>query len=201
MSTIANQNSLTSKFFSSFFIYILVYLIWYDLILDLPTADSDIGSLIFLPHGARYLIIVGFGWVGFWAVFLGALFAPVFNEEVIKLNHHPLTEYINFWHNLESFIGPLSVLITVRLLYWAKLIDSLQGKLFFRQPSKLLLIVITSAFLNGLLSNFITAIAENATPTSPVRVIRFVVGDIVGALILLTCVFVGWRLWKRFIFN
>ena len=201
MSNVSNQYSLTSKFFFSFFLYILVYLIWYDLILDSSTMNDDIGSLIFLPHGMRYLLIIGFGWVGFWAVFLGAIFAPAFNEEVIRLNHHPLTEYLNFWHNLESLIGGLSLLVTVRFLYWAKLIDSLQGKLFYRQPSKLMLIVITSAFFNGLLSNFITAMAEHATPTSPIRVIRFVVGDIIGALILLTCVFVGWRLWKRFILN
>ena len=201
MSNVSKQYSLTSKFVFSFFLYILVYIIWYDLILNSSTIKNDVGSLIFLPHGMRYLLIVGFGWVGFWAVFLGAIFAPAFNEEVIRLNHHPLTEYLNFWHNLESLIGGLSLLVTVRFLYWAKLIDSLQGKLFYAQPSKLMLIVITSAFLNGLLSNFVTAMAEHATPTSPIRVIRFVVGDIFGALILLTCVFVGWRLWKRFILN
>jgi hypothetical protein len=201
MSNVSNQYSLTSKFVFSFFLYILVYIIWYDLILNSSTIKNDVGSLIFLPHGMRYLLIVGFGWIGFWAVILGAIFAPAFNEEVIRLNHHPLTEYLNFWHNLESLIGGLSLLVTVRFLYWAKLIDSLQGKLFYGQPSKLMLIVITSAFLNGLLSNFVTAMAEHATPTSPIRVIRFVVGDIFGALILLTCVFVGWRLWKRFILN
>jgi hypothetical protein len=201
MSNVSNQYSLTSKFVFSFFLYILVYIIWYDLILNSSTIKNDVGSLIFLPHGMRYLLIVGFGWIGFWAVILGAIFAPAFNEEVIRLNHHPLTEYLNFWHNLESLIGGLSLLVTVRFLYWAKLIDSLQGKLFYGHPSKLMLIVITSAFLNGLLSNFVTAMAEHATPTSPIRVIRFVVGDIFGALILLTCVFVGWRLWKRFILN
>lgn len=195
----SNRYSLINKFLFSFFLYLLVYVIWYNLLLSPIAISSDLGSIFYLPHGMRYLLIVGFGWVGFWAVFLGAMFAPVFNEEIIRLNNHTLSEYLDFWHNLESLIGALSVLVTVKFLHWAKLIDSIKGNLFFRQPTKLILIVITSAIFNGLLSNFATSYAIHGTETNPIRVIRFVVGDIFGAVVLLTIIFLGWRLWKRII--
>ena len=197
----SNRYSLINKFLFSFFLYLLVYVIWYNFILSPLAISSDLGSLFYLPHGMRYLLIVSFGGVGFWAVFLGAMFAPAFNEEIIRLRDHPLSEYLDFWHNLESLIGALSVLLTVKFLFWAKLIDSIKGNLFFRQPTKLMLIVITSAFFNGLLSNFVTSYADNGTETNPIRVIRFVVGDIFGAVVLLTFIFVSWHLWKRLILD
>ena len=50
-------------------------------------------------------------------------------------------------------------------------------------------------------------INEFAQPVEDIQSIKQVASisagndDIIGALILLTCVFVGWRLWKRFILN
>ena len=168
---------------------------------DSVTGGKDMGSLIFLPHGARYIIILAFGWVGFWAVFFGSLISPMINEEIVKLNPHPWTDYINLWHNLESFVGAFSVFAVVAFLYWAKIIDQWKGKLYFREPSKLLLIVISSAFLNGLLSNFITSQSSLGVETNPVRVIRFIAGDIMGAAIFLLLSFVLWRIWVRYISN
>jgi hypothetical protein len=193
--------SLKEQFLYSVAAYIIVYIFWYDVILNHVTGGKDMGSLIFLPHGARYIIILAFGWVGFWAVFFGSLISPMINEEIVKLNPQPWTDYINIWHNLESLAGALSVFAVVAFLYWAKIIDQWKGKLYFREPSKLLLIVIGSAFLNGLLSNFITSQSSLGVETNPVRVIRFIAGDIMGGVLFLLLSFVLWRIWVRYISN
>jgi hypothetical protein len=193
--------SLKEQFLYSVAAYILVYIFWYEVVLNSVTGGNDMGSLIFLPHGVRYIVILAFGWVGFWAIFFGSLISPIINEEIVRLNPHPWTDYINIWHNLESLAGALSMLAVVAFLHWAKIIDQWKGKLYFRQPSKLLLIVISSAFLNGLLSNFITSQSSLGVETNPVRVIRFIAGDIMGAALFLLLSFVLWRIWVRYISN
>jgi len=193
--------SLTEQFLYSVSAYIIVYIFWYEVILNHDTGGNDMGSLIFLPHGVRYIVILLFGWLGFWAVFFGSLISPMINEEIVKLNPQPWTDYINLWHNLESLAGALSVFAVVAFLYWAKIIDQWKGKLYFREPSKLLLIVIGSALLNGLLSNFITSQSSLGVETNPVRVIRFIVGDIMGGSLFLLLSFVLWRIWVRYISN
>jgi len=193
--------SLKEQFLYSVVAYIIVYIFWYDVILNHVTAGNDMGSLIFLPHGVRYLVILAFGWVGFWAIFFGSLVSPMINEEIVKLNPNPWTDYINIWHNLESFTGALSVLAVVAFLYWAKIIDQWKGKLYFMEPSKLMLIVIGSALLNGLFSNFITSQSSLGVDTNPIRIIRFIAGDIIGALLLLLAAFVLYRIWVRYIAN
>jgi len=193
--------SLKEQFLYSVVAYIIVYIFWYDVILNHVTAGNDMGSLIFLPHGVRYLVILAFGWVGFWAIFFGSLVSPMINEEIVKLNPNPWTDYINIWHNLESFAGALSVLAVVAFLYWAKIIDQWKGKLYFMEPSKLMLIVIGSALLNGLFSNFITSQSSLGVDTNPIRIIRFIAGDIIGALLLLLAAFVLYRIWVRYIAN
>jgi len=193
--------SLKEQFLYTVITYIIVYIFWYEVVLNHDTGGNDMGSLIFLPHGVRYIAILAFGWVGFWAVFFGSLISPMINEEIVKLNSQPWADYINIWHNLESLAGALSVFAVVAFLYWAKIIDQWKGKLYFREPSKLLLIVIGSAFLNGLLSNFITSQSSLGVETNPIRVIRFIAGDIMGALIFLLLSFVLWRIWVRYISN
>ena len=193
--------SLTEQFLYSVSAYIIAYIFWYEVILNHDTGGNDMGSLIFLPHGVRYIVILLFGWLGFWAVFFGSLISPMINEEIVKLNPQPWTDYINLWHNLESLAGALSVFAVVAFLYWAKIIDQWKGKLYFREPSKLLLIVIGSALLNGLLSNFITSQSSLGVETNPVRVIRFIVGDIMGGALFLLLSFVLWRIWVRYISN
>jgi len=193
--------SLKEQFLYSVAAYIIVYIFWYDVILNHVTGGNDMGSLIFLPHGVRYIAILAFGWVGFWAVFFGSLISPMINEEIVRLNPHPWTDYINIWHNLESLAGALSVFAVVVFLYWAKIIDQWKGKLYFREPSKLLLIVIGSAFLNGLLSNFITSQSSLGVETNPVRVIRLIAGDIMGGVLFLLLSFVLWQIWVRYISN
>ena len=196
-----NSLSLKEQFLYSVAAYIIVYIFWYEVILNPVTGGNDMGSLIFLPHGVRYIIILAFGWVGFWAVFFGSLISPMINEEIVKLNPHPWTDYINIWHNLESLAGAVSVFGVVLFLYWAKIIDQWKGRLYFREPSKLLLIVIGSALLNGLLSNFITSQSSLGVATNPVRVIRFIAGDIMGGVLFLLLSFVLWRIWVRYISN
>ena len=196
-----NLLSLKEQFLYSVAAYIFVYIFWYNIVLNNVTGSNDMGSLIFLPHGVRYLVILAFGWVGFWAIFFGSLVSPLINEEIVLLNHHPWTDYINVWHNLESFVGAFSVFAVVAFLYWAKIIDQWKGKLYFMEPSKLLLIVISSAFLNGLLSNFITSQSSLGVDTNPIRIIRFIAGDIFGALLLLLAAFVLYRIWVRYIAN
>ena len=193
--------SLKEQFLYSIVAYVIVYIFWYDLILNNVTGGNDMGSLIYLPHGMRYLLILVFGWLGFWAVFFAALLSPVVNEEIVKLNPQPWSDYINVWHNLESFAGAASVLVVVKFLYWAKILDKWKGRLFFKEPPKLLLIVIGSAFLNGLLSNFIASQSTLEVETHPVRVIRFIAGDIFGAILLLTVGLVAYRIWVRYISN
>ena len=193
--------SLKEQFLYSVAVYIIVYIFWYDVILNHVTGGKDMGSLIFLPHGVRYIAILAFGWIGFWGVFFGSLISPMINEEIVKLNPQPWTDYFNIWHNLESLAGALSVFAVAAFLYWAKIIDQWKGKLYFREPSKLLLIVIGSAFLNGLLSNFITSQSSLGVETHPVRVIRFIAGDIMGAIVFLLLSFILWRIWVKYISN
>lgn len=187
------------QFLLGFGFYLVIYIFWYDVLLNPITANKDIGSLIFLPHGARFLVIAIFGWIGFWAIFFGALLGPLINEEIVKLNSLPWENYLNIWHNLESFSGALCVLLVLRFLHWAKIIDRWRGDLFIHEPSKLMLIIFSSACINGLLTNFITSQSSLGVETSPIRVIRYVAGDIVGATYLLIFCYVGYKLWLRFI--
>ena len=59
-----NSLSLKEQFLYSFVAYVIVYIFWYDVILNDVTGGNDIGSLIYLPHGMRYLLVLAFGWLG-----------------------------------------------------------------------------------------------------------------------------------------
>ena len=47
--------SLTEQFLYSVFAYIIVYIFWYEVVLNHVTGGNDMGSLIFLPHEVRKL--------------------------------------------------------------------------------------------------------------------------------------------------
>lgn len=187
--------TITRNILITFAVYVFSYWLWRALILSPITAIDDLGSLIFLPHGIRLLSVILFGWVGVIGSLLGAVFSPY----IVLMNAEPLSIY-DFG---ETCAGALAPILSIFILRWVGLWNhAFNSKQIFKALSlKLLMLVIfLSSFLNAFSSNLITAANAEVEFRSPVAIINFLIGDIVGALIVITLaisVSIGFNRYKK----
>ena len=74
--------SLTSFVFSS-----ALWIIWYFFVVQIEGNPNWLGSLFYLPHAARVLCIVYFGWRAIPALFLAELVVPHGPERLRSAEH------------------------------------------------------------------------------------------------------------------
>lgn len=169
--------SITVYIFSMF-----VYSIWYFLqIIDLANIrvpNEWAGSLCYLPHGTRVLMICFFRYYALPGLYLAEISGP-------SLIHHE--DYISGW-TFAAIGSLLSVVFAVEVVKWTRVSPgkfSFFSSINFKNYKFLILVVIISALLNGLLVNLTISLINDAVTIDVITVFRFFIGDFIGASVLI----------------
>ena len=166
--------SLTSFLFSS-----VLWVLWHFIDTHVLFLAGK-GGLFYLPHAARVICVVYFGWKAIPALYLGELIGPY----VINPGMYPFSIL------MPSFISVISVPLSLALLNLLgfSLGQTRASPLNKRNYKHILLITIISAGFNALLVNLYLSrnnlSFSNAT-TDIEQVSAFLIGDILGATIVL----------------
>ena len=166
--------TLTVYIFSMF-----LYAIWYFFqVVDLAKMnplDEWIGSLVYLPHGARVLMFCYFRYYSLPGLYLAEISGP-------QLIHH--IDYVDGW-SLAALGSLSSVIIAVEIIRWVRKNPenfSVVKTLSFKNYKSLILVVLISAMLNGILANSLIALVNSTISIDVLTVLRFMIGDILGAI-------------------
>ena len=167
----------------------LCYAIWYPLqVIDLANLNPNnewLGSICYLPHGARVLMFCFFRYYSLPGLYLAEIHGPAYI-------HH--TDYMYGW-NIAALASLFSVVAAVELVKWTRATPgffSFFKKINFENYKFLVLVVVVSALLNGLLVNLILSLI-NSTSIDVITVFRFALGDLLGSF----CVTLGlWIIFK-----
>lgn len=171
--------SLTAFVFSS-----VLWIIWSFFTVQSEILPNWIGSLVYLPHAARVLMVVYFGWKAIPGLYLAELWGPLFVAQ----------EAYNIPLMLPSLISVMSV---PAALYSLKLFGfplgtTLKSPLNKRNYKHIGLITMISAFFNALLVNYcLNQMHVNFEPKTGMlieadinQVLRFFIGDMLGVIIV-----------------
>tara|TARA_Y100000766_G_scaffold275073_1_gene277718 strand:- start:173 stop:763 length:591 start_codon:yes stop_codon:yes gene_type:complete len=162
------------------------YAVWYPLqVIDLANMNPDrewLGSLCYLPHGARVLMFCFFRYYSIPGLYLAEISGPVLINDL---------DYMDGW-SIAAFASLFSVIASVELVKWTKATPgffSFFKKVNFQNYKFLFLVVIVSSLLNGLLVNSFLSLI-NSTSISVITVFRFAVGDFLGAIAVITTLWI-----------
>ena len=171
--------------------YMFLYGIWYFLhILDFANLRLDnewTGSLVFLPHGARVLMVCFFRYYSLPALYLADITGPsLLNHEQYNVN------YIE-GSNIAAIGCIAAVIMSVELIKWSRVSE---GKFSFFKPVNfknykfLFLVVVLSSLLSGVICNSIISIINDQISIDVLTVLRFMVGDFLGAVTVITIMWI-----------
>ena len=162
------------------------YAVWYPLqVIDLANMNPDrewLGSLCYFPHGARVLMFCFFRYYSIPGLYLAEISGPVLINDL---------DYMDGW-SIAAFPSLFSVIASVELVKWTKATPgffSFFKKVNFQNYKFLFLVVIISSLLNGLLVNSFLSLI-NSTSISVITVFRFAVGDFLGAIAVITTLWI-----------
>ena len=137
-----------------------------------------LGSLFYLPHAARVLCIVYFGWKAIPALFLAELWGPSFSILDIE-------SLINV---IPGLLSVLSVPLALQTLHWFgfPLGNTSKSPLNKRHYKHIALITMISAIYNSLLVNLmLTKFSMSSSEIGIDQIVRFFLGDMLGTTIVL----------------
>ena len=169
-----------------------LYCLWYMLsVIDIANMRIDnawAGSLCYLPHGARVLMVCFFRYYSIPAIYAAEVSGPL----LINKNDDYMMEYVAGWHF--GAIGCIAaVIIAVELVKWSKVTE---GKFSFFKPVNfknykfLILVIIISSLLSGVLCNSIVALINTSLTIDVITVLRFMVGDALGAITVIIAMWI-----------
>ena len=166
------------------------YSVWYFLqVLDLAGMNPNgewLGSLCYLPHGARVLMFCFFRYHSLPGLYLAEITGP-------SLIHHD--DYMNGWP-IAAFASLFSVAAAVELVKWTRATPgffSFFKEVNFENYKFLYLVIVVSALLNGLLVNVILSAINSTNSISVIIVFRFAVGDFLGAIAVIAALWIIFR--------
>ena len=165
--------SLTSFVFSS-----ALWIIWSFFVVQIEGNPNWLGSVFYLPHAARILCIVYFGWRAIPALFLAELWGPDFSI-------FDLESLINV---IPALISVLSVPLALQTLDWFgfPLGNTSASPLNKRNYKHIALITMISAIYNSLFVNLmLTKFSMSSQEIGIDQIVRFFVGDMLGTTIVL----------------
>jgi hypothetical protein len=173
---------------TSFTFSFAMWVIWSYFIMQANLNPSWDGSLIYLPHAARVLCVVYFGYKSIPALYLAEICGPLFFFPTI-----PDLQML--------FLAMLSVLSVPFALFILSLMgfslgNTRQSPLNKRYYRHIALIVMISAMFNALGVNlFLSQFDVNyfGKVADVVQVARFFIGDILGAATIITILSVTLR--------
>ena len=137
-----------------------------------------LGSLFYLPHAARVLCIVYFGWKAIPALFLAELWGPSFSIFDVE-------SLINV---IPGLLSVLSVPLALQTLHWFgfPLGNTSKSPLNKRNYKHIALITMISAIYNSLLVNLmLTKFSMSSSEIGIDQIVRFFLGDMLGTTIVL----------------
>ena len=171
----------------SMFLYSVWYFLqYYDVAGLAPFNDEWIGSLCYLPHGARVLMFCAFRYYALPGLYLAEITGP-------SIIHH--NDYLPGW-SFAAIVSLFSVIAAVELVKWTRATPgffSFFKKVSFENYKFVMLVVIVSALLNGILVNLVLSLINPGNSISALVVFRFAVGDFVGACAVIAT---GWVIFK-----
>ena len=171
----------------SMFLYSVWYFLqYYDVAGLAPFNDEWIGSLCYLPHGARVLMFCAFRYYSLPGLYLAEITGP-------SIIHH--NDYLPGW-SFAAIASLFSVIAAVELVKWTRATPgffSFFKKVSFENYKFVMLVVILSALLNGILVNLILSLINPGNSISALVVFRFAVGDFLGACAVIAT---GWVVFK-----
>ena len=163
--------------------YMFLYATWYFLhVQDFANLRLDngwTGSLVFLPHGARVLMVCFFRYYSLPALYLADITGPSL------LNHEQYDVKYLEGSNIAAIGCIAAVIISVELIKWSRVSE---GKFSFFKPVNfknykfLFLVVVLSSLLSGVICNSIISIINDQISIDVLTVLRFMVGDFLGAV-------------------
>ena len=166
------------------------YSVWYFLqVLDIANMnpnDEWVGSLCYLPHGARVLMFCFFRYYSLPGLYLAEITGPA-------LIHH--NGYMEGW-SIAAVASLFSVVAAVELVKWTRATPgffSFFKEVNFENYKFLYLVIIVSSLLNGLLVNLILSIINSTNAISVITVFRFAVGDFLGASAVIAALWIIFR--------
>ena len=171
----------------SMFLYSVWYFLqYYDVAGLAPFNDEWIGSLCYLPHGARVLMFCAFRYYSLPGLYLAEITGP-------SIIHH--NDYLPGW-SFAAIASLFSVIAAVELVKWTRATPgffSFFKKVSFENYKFVMLVVIVSALLNGILVNLVLSLINPGNSISALVVFRFAVGDFLGACAVIAT---GWVIFK-----
>ena len=174
-----------------YFFYMFTYGTWYFFhVIDLANLRIDngwTGSLVFLPHGARVLMVCFFRYYSLPALYLAEITGPsLLNFEKYNIN------YVD-GYNIASIGCIIAIILSVELIKWSKVTE---GKFSFFKPVNfknykfLFLVIVLSSLLSGVLCNSILTIINDQISIDVLTVLRFMIGDFLGAITVIAIMWV-----------
>ena len=174
-----------------YFFYMFTYGTWYFFhILDFANLRIDnewTGSLVFLPHGARVLMVCFFRYYSLPALYLADITGPsLLNYEKYNIN------YVD-GSNIASLGCIIAVILSVELIKWSKITV---GRFSFFKPVNfknykfLFLVIVLSSLLSGVLCNSIIAIINDQMSIDVLTVLRFMIGDFLGSITVIAIMWI-----------
>ena len=171
--------------------YMFTYGTWYFFhVIDLVNLRIDngwTGSLVFLPHGARVLMVCFFRYYSLPALYLAEITGPsLLNYEKYNIN------YVD-GSNIASIGCIIAIILSVELIKWSKVTE---GKFSFFKPVNfknykfLFLVIVLSSLLSGVLCNSILTIINDQISIDVLTVLRFIIGDFLGAITVIAIMWI-----------
>ena len=171
--------------------YMFLYATWYFLhVQDFANLRLDngwTGSLVFLPHGARVLMVCFFRYYSLPALYLADITGPSL------LNHEQYDVSYVQGSNIAAIGCIAAVIMSVELIKWSRVSE---GKFSFFKPVNfknykfLFLVVVLSSLLSGVICNSIISIINDQISIDVLTVLRFMVGDFLGAVTVIALMWI-----------
>ena len=163
--------------FSSFVLSVTLWIIWFFFLnFDANSLSDLFPSLFYLPHAARVLCIVYFGYKAIPGLYLAELWGPLY--------------VIPGAYGIEPLLTPLIIVLSVPLaletlaLLGFKLGRNIESPLNKRNYKHLALITIISAVFNSFLVNLYVEGSSITTSQNLNDVLTFFMGDIIGTTLV-----------------
>ena len=173
-------NKVASFILTNIVIYLFAMGVWsfwsYFAFVNLEQMDWQ-GSLLYLPHGIRVLGICFFGYKSLPALLAAEMTGPMFiNPE----------QYFGIW-SFASLGSIASVIIARYLVDWsqANIPETILSPFNSNNYRKIVLIIFISGSLNAILANTIISLLEPTIILDPLVILRFFIGDVLGACLLI----------------
>ena len=171
--------------------YMFLYGTWYFLHIQdfagLRYENSWTGSLVFLPHGARVLMVCFFRYYSLPALYLADITGPsLMNHDQYDVN------YVE-GSNIAAMGCIAAVILAVELIKWSRVSE---GKFSFFSPVNfknykfLFLVIVLSSLLSGVLCNSIISIINYQVSIDVLTVLRFMIGDFLGAVTVIAIMWI-----------